>query len=195
MSRKKLNKNLIAIIAIKKNSKRFPKKNLKIINKEPLFWHSVKPFLSILKPNDIYITTNSHDIKNFCLKKKLNIIWRGPNKSSDEEQLFDVIKFAYSTLNFTSNYVVSVLANSPFHSEKNLKDLKKQILTAKFDEVRSFDQDGNETGLFGFKSKIFLERYEISNHLGCIKGDAKEIHYKKEFQEIKKKYQKNEKKK
>lgn len=190
MLRKKLKKNLIAIIAIKKNSKRFARKNLQIINKEPLFWHSIKPFLSVLKPKDIYIATDSQLIKSFCLKKRLNIIWRGPNKNIDEEQWFEVIKFAYSTLNFSSNYVISVLANSPFHSKKNLKDLKKQILTSKFDEVRSFDNNGNETGLFGFKSEIFSKRYEISNHLGSIKGDAKEIHYRKEFQIIKKKFQK-----
>ena len=92
MHRKKISKNLIAIIAVKKNSIRFPKKNLQMINKEPLFWHSIKPFLSILKPKDIYIATDSEAIKNFCKKKKINIIWRGPNKNEDEEQLFEVIK-------------------------------------------------------------------------------------------------------
>ena len=197
MHRKKISKNLIAIIAVKKNSIRFPKKNLQMINKEPLFWHSIKPFLSILKPKDIYIATDSEAIKNFCKKKKINIIWRGPNKNEDEEQLFEVIKYAYSALNFSSKYVLSVLANAPFHSIKNIKELKKQIITAKFDEVRSFDNGGNETGLFGFKSKIFSKRYEISNHLGCIKGDAKEIHYKKEFNQIKNNLKRklNEKKK
>ena len=190
MPRKKLNKNLIAIIAIKKNSKRFPRKNLQLINKEPLFCHSIKPFLAILKPKDIYIATDSQWIKSFCLKKKLNVIWRGPNKNEDEEQWFEVIKFAYSSLNFSSNYVLSVLANSPFHSKKNLRDLKKQTLTSKFDEVRSFDKNGKETGLFGFKSKIFSKRYEISNHLGSIIGEAEEIHYKKEFKKIKKKFSK-----
>ena len=188
MSRKKINKNLIAIIAIKKNSKRFQKKNLQLINKEPLFWHSVKPFLTILKPKDIYIATDSQLIKKFCLKKKLNIIWRGPNKNKDEEPLFEVIKFAYSSLNFSSNFVLSVLANSPFHSKKNLRDLKKQTLSSKFDEVRSFDKNGKETGLFGFNSKMFSKKYEISSNLGSINGDAEEIHYKKEFQKIKKKF-------
>ena len=71
MLRKKLKKNLIAIIAIKKNSKRFARKNLQIINKEPLFWHSIKPFLSVLKPKDIYIATDSQLIKSFCLKKNI----------------------------------------------------------------------------------------------------------------------------
>jgi len=178
-------KKIIAIIAVKKNSIRLKNKNLLLINKQPLFWHSIKCFYDVLKTQDIYIATDSQKILAFCKKKKINVIWRGPNKTIDEEQLFEVLKYSYGTLKFKTKYVLSVLANSPFHTKQNVENLIKQIKKDKFDEVRSFDKHGQETGLFAFKSKIFHTRYEISNHIGAIPASAKEIHYKKEFLKLK----------
>jgi CMP-N-acetylneuraminic acid synthetase len=181
-----MKKKTIAIIAIKKNSKRLNKKNLKILKKYPLFWHSIKCFFKVLSSKNIYIATNSLEVKNFCKKKKANIIWRGPNKSYDEEQLFDIIKYSYSTLNFKPKYILSVLANAPFHTKENIIDLITLIKTNKHDEIRSFDKNGNETGLFAFKSKVLDNQFQISSHLGMISAEAKEIHYLKEFNELKK---------
>lgn len=181
-----MNKKIIAIIAIKKNSKRLYKKNLKILKKYPLFWYSIKCFLKVINSKNIYVSTNSLKVKKFCQKKKINIIWRGPNKSYDEEQLFDVIKYSYSTLNFKPKYILSVLANAPFHTKENIIDLINLIKTNKYDEIRSFDKNGNETGLFAFKSNVLDSKFQISSHLGMISAEAKEIHYLKEFNQLKK---------
>jgi hypothetical protein len=57
--------------------------------------------------------------------------------------------------------------------------------------VRSFDNHGNETGLFAFKSKVFDTQFQISSHLGMISANAKEIHYLKELNDLKKKLKLN----
>jgi hypothetical protein len=80
-----------------------------------------------------------------------------------------------------------VLANSPFHTDKNILDLINLIKTDKYNEVRSFDKNGNETGLFAFKSKVLDTQFQISSHLGMICANAKEIHYLKELDGLKKK--------
>jgi|LakMenEpi03Aug12_release.lakeMendotaPanAssembly.Ray.scaffolds.fasta_scaffold474641_2 CMP-2-keto-3-deoxyoctulosonic acid synthetase len=181
------NNNVVAIIGVKKDSKRLFKKNLRILGKYPLFWQSIKCFTKFLDSQNIYVATNSMYVKKFCNKKKINVIWRGPNKSYHEEQLFDVLKYAYSTLNFKPKYILSVLANSPFHTDKNILDLINLIKTDKYNEVRSFDKNGNETGLFAFKSKVLDTQFQISSHLGMICANAKEIHYLKELDGLKKK--------
>jgi len=181
------NNKIVAIIAVKKNSKRMRNKNLRILGKYPLFWRSIKCFTKLLNSQSIYVATNSMYVKKFCNKKKINVIWRGPNKSDHEEQLFDILKYAYSTLNFKPKYILSVLSNSPFHTSKNILDLINLIKTDKYDEVRSFDKHGNETGLFAFKSNVLDTKFQISSHLGMIYAEAKEIHYLKEFNELKKK--------
>ena len=125
-------------------------------------------------------------VKNFCKRRKINTIWRGPNKSDHEEQLFDVIKYVYSTLSFKPKYILSVLANSPFHTKKNILDLINMIKSDKYDEIRSFAKNGSETGLFAFKSKVLDSQFQISSHLGMISAEAKELHYLSEFKQLKK---------
>jgi len=187
----KINKSsVVAIIPVKGNSLRFPKKNLKLINKVPLFWHSIKCIIDCKAIKDIFVATDSTKVKNYCLKRGIKIIWRGPNKKKHQEQFFDVLKYAYGTLDKSYNYVVSVLANSPEHKTEQVNNAIKMIKTNKFQEVRSYNEKGEETGLFAFRSFIFEKRFEISNHLGAIRSNSKEIHYKKEFQQLKKKFKK-----
>ncbi len=184
---KKINKKkIVAIIPVKKNSIRFPKKNLKILNGKPLFWHSITCIINSTNIDKVYVATDSQDVKKYCIKKGVKIIWRGPNKSDNEEQFFDVVKYAYATLDKSYDYVISVLANSPQHNVKKVDEAIKMITTNKFQEIRSYNNKGEETGLFAFRSDIFKRRFEISNHLGAIKSNSNEIHYKKEFEKLKK---------
>jgi CMP-N,N'-diacetyllegionaminic acid synthase len=183
--------SVVAIIPVKGDSLRFPKKNLKILKGEPLFWHSIKCIFNCKNIKEIYVATDSLEVKKYCLKKRIKIIWRGPNKKNHEEQFFDVVKYAYGTLDKSYQYVISVLANSPEHKTPQVDESIKMIKTNKFQEVRSYNEKGEETGLFAFRSFIFEKRFEISNHLGAIKSDSKEIHYKKEFQQLKKRFKKN----
>ncbi len=52
-----------------------------------------------------------------------------------------------------------------------------------FKEVRSFDKNGVENGLFLFKEDVILNNHNISTYLGCIINDGKEIHYKEELEQ------------
>ena len=185
------NASIVAIIPVKGNSLRFPKKNLKILDGEPLFWHGIKCIINCKAIKDVFIATDSLQVKKYCLKRNVNIIWRGPNKKDHEEQFFDILKYAYGTLNKSYEYVISVLANSPEHKTEQVDEAIKMIKTNKFQEVRSYSEKGEETGLFAFRSFIFQNRFEISNHLGAIKSNSKEIHFKKEFQQLKKRFKKN----
>ena len=72
-------------------------------------------------------------VKKFCNKKKINVIWRGPNKSYHEEQLFDVLKYAYSTLNFKPKYSIEHAINEIIMS------FKKKLIRESFDNDNFFN--------------------------------------------------------
>lgn len=180
-------KDVVAIIAVKKKSYRLKNKNILEINGMPLFYYSIKPLLKCKLIDDVYISTNSKYVLNYCKQKKISTIWRGPNKSKTNEPLLDVLKYSYSNLNKSYKYILTILSNAPGHKPHIIDKAIKMIKENKLSEVRSFNSHGEENGLMVFNVKDFLKKFQISSYIGMVKSSAKEIHFKKEFEEFKKK--------
>ena len=184
--------DVVAIIAVKKNSSRLKNKNILLINNKPLFLHTIDPLIKSEKIKHVYIATNSKTVKNYSrYSNKIKIIWRGPNKSNTNEPLIEVLKFSYSSIQKSYKYIITILANSPGHTKKQVNEAIDLIKKKDLSEVRSFNSSGEETGLMVFNVKNFIKKKEISSYLGMIKSSASEIHYKKDFDRYKKLISKN----
>ena len=176
---------IIGIVCAKDNSKRFPNKNTAMYYDVPLFMHSVKPLQVCNLIDDVYVATDSLKIQRYCFQKEIKVIWRWPNASTPEEPIYDVIKHAFKELPNPCQIVVSIMANCPGHT---VKDVRKAIHLLTIDgkkEVRSFGKDGHEAGLLAFRREVFFEKREVSTYLGAVDSKAKEIHYKKDLSELK----------
>ena len=66
----KKNIKIVAIIPIKKNSKRVKGKNFKKINKKPLYTYLLDK-LKLCNFDEIFIDSDSKEVENYCKKKKL----------------------------------------------------------------------------------------------------------------------------
>lgn len=176
--------SVVAIIPVKENSNRFPGKNYHLIDGVPLFWYSVKPFLESRFVHDIYVSTNSPYVEEYCKKNNVGIIFRGINCSDDNEPLLDVLKFSYKTLNQAYDVVATIMANCPLHKARDVDEAVLKIEKPDVMEVRGFNSNGQESGLLVFKSKIVTENLQISSHIESINTNGKEIHYLSELQEI-----------
>lgn len=179
--------DVVAIIAVKKKSRRLKNKNILLIDKKPLFFHTIKPAINSKLIDNVFVSTNSVTVQAFCESFKINTIWRGPNKSRTNEPLFDVLKYSYSTLNKSYKYLVTILANAPGHTTKEINDAIKLIKKKKLSEVRAFNAKGEETGLLVFEIKEFMKKSQISSYVGMIKSSAIEIHTQKDFNYYKQK--------
>lgn len=180
--------DVVAIVAVKKNSKRLKNKNILKIKKKPLFYHTIRPLIKSKLINEIYISTNSKIVEHYCNILKIKTIWRGPNKSKTNEPLLDVLKYSYSTLNKSYKYLITILANAPGHTIKEIEKAVKLIKKNKLSEVRSFNSRGQETGLLVFNINELLKKNQISSYVGMIKSSATEIHSKKDFYKFKKNF-------
>ena len=179
-------KDIVAIIAVKKKSKRLKNKNILKIKKKPLFFYAIQPLIKSKLINEIYVSTNSKIVEKYCNIFKIKTIWRGPNKSKTNEPLLDVLKYSYSTLNKSYKYLITILANAPGHTIKEIEKAIKLIKKKKLSEVRSFNSKGEETGLLVFNINELLKKNQISSYIGMIKSSAHEIHSKKDFYQFKK---------
>ena len=73
---------VVAIIPIKKNSKRVTGKNFKIIKNKPLYRYLLDKLKSC-KFDEIYVDSDSKEIKNYCIKNKYNFINRKKSLKKD----------------------------------------------------------------------------------------------------------------
>lgn len=114
----------IAIIPARKNSVRIKNKNIRVFNKYPIIYHSIKAALNSKCFDHVFVSTDSKKIAKlassygakvpFLRSKKLS-----GNKTSTKEVLQDFIKKIKNVHNF--NYVCCLYPASPFIKIKNLK--------------------------------------------------------------------------
>jgi len=165
----------VGVVVAKKESKRFPGKNLYKVQGVPLFWHAVEA-LKKSGVDDVYVATNSEIISEYCTDRRIKIIWRGVNASENEESLFSLLKFCYKSISKKYDYMVNVLANSIGHTGEDVnKALNLIVENPTLKEIRSYDLRGIENGILVVSTDIF-SRHEISSYVGMIRDNAKEIH-------------------
>ena len=105
------------------------------------------------------------------------------NASRDEDKLINILRFGYYNLDKNYDVIVSLMANCPKHSTKKINDGIDLLKDKKFKEVRSFNKDGEESGILIFKNEILENNFDISYYIGGIISDVKEIHYKGDLNE------------
>jgi len=171
----------VGIICAKSNSNRFPGKNIYEINGEPMFWHSVKPLLESKKIDKVYVTTDSKFIKEYCEERGVDVIFRKVNAIHDEEPLLGVLRFAYKNIDKSYDNIVTIMANCPFHTSDSVDNAIDLMNNKGLLEVRGFNDENEESGLIILKEKVILNNTQISSHIGFVKSNVKEIHYKEDL--------------
>jgi CMP-N-acetylneuraminic acid synthetase len=175
---------IVGLVAAKANSNRFKNKNKYLFNGYPLFWHSVIPLLESPSVNKVYVLTDSIDISNYCKNNDVDVIWRKKNATEDEEPLLNILKYAYLNLDIEYEHIVTIMANCPGHSYENVEEAIRMMQSGQFKEIRSFNNKNEESGLMIFHNTVIRKHLQISSHIGLVNSNAKEIHTKRDLNEI-----------
>ncbi|MDC0059791.1 hypothetical protein OAJ18_02080 [Pelagibacteraceae bacterium] len=175
---------IVAIIPIKAKSQRVKNKNFKKINGIPLYRYLLDK-LENCKFNDIYIDSDSEEIKEYCDKKKFNFIQRDPKLSTDSANGNDLLNYHAKIIN--ADFYFQLFITSPLLKVETINDcidiLKKNknydsILTSKsvqtwfwykgkpvnYDpKILPRSQDAQPlvfetTGLYGIKKNKLIEK-------------------------------------
>lgn len=182
---------ICGIILAKENSNRFPGKNYYEVNGKPMFMHGVDLINYFVTSNNIYIATNSKIIKNdIAIYRELNgklykIIDRNINAYHDEQPYLDILRTVYMQLPENYDFIISILANSFGHTSDALEKMIKIITNNnKIMEVRSFDKNGIQSGIFIFREEFLLNFYVPRLYdMGAVIDTGREIHYEEELNE------------
>ena len=174
----------VGIICVKENSNRFPGKNLHIVDGAPMFVHNARLLRSCPYIDDVYIVADGNSFDYWCDEYNLKMIRRGENMRDDEQEYFDVLKFAYQSINKRYDIITTILPNCINHTQEAVnKSIEKIIADDHVGEVRSFDADGNQSGIFSFREIVVKSDCGISRHMASVGSDGKEIHFKMELEQ------------
>jgi len=114
----------IAIIPARKNSKRIKNKNIKIFNKKPIIYWSIKAAIKSKLFKDIFVTTDSKKIAQLSIKFGAKALYPRPSKlSNDRAKIIDVIKFEIKNLEnkkIKFNNICCIFPTSPLLKKKYL---------------------------------------------------------------------------
>ena len=83
--------NTIAVIPARINSKRFPKKNISILNNRPLITYAISALKSSEKIDKIFVSTNSDEIANIATKNGAIIPYIRDEKLSGDDITIDQV--------------------------------------------------------------------------------------------------------
>lgn len=174
----------VGLVAAKENSKRFKNKNTHPVNGYPMFWHSVKPLLESDLVSDVYVLTDSDFVKTFCRENDVKTIHRPLNASRSEDKLISVLRYGYYNLDQEYDGVVTIMANCPGHSAKQVDSSISMLKEKGLYEVRSFNTSGEESGLMVFSKHIMESNQDISYYIGSIIDEVVEIHYQSDLDNL-----------
>lgn len=108
-------------IPIKTNSERVPGKNFRIICGKKLYEYIIENAIKAEVFDDIYIDTNSQEIKNYLVEKECKVIERVPELAQRTANGNDLIVHRYNVFP-QYDFYFQLFATAPFLSPRSIKE-------------------------------------------------------------------------
>ena len=137
----------IAIIPARGGSKRLPNKNILLLNNIPLLAHSIlfaKANNHII--SEVYVSTDSLEIKNIALKYGAKVIDRPNSLSGDLEPTLTAMRHVLQQIDYEVEDVILLQPTNPLRPENLLKDCYQTYIDLKVDSLFTVTQNHRKLG-------------------------------------------------
>ncbi len=143
----KRNKKIIAIIPARGGSKRLPKKNLLPLLGKPLIEHSID-FAKHNKDSidEIVVSTDDEEIKNFALEKDITVIDRPKAISGDTATTVSALKHVLQTIDKEYDYVILLQPTNPCRPDNLLKAALNEFFESGCDSLMTVSKSDKKLG-------------------------------------------------
>ncbi len=124
---------IVAIIPIKQNSKRVKRKNFRNFKKKPLYQFVIN---KVLKCNfsEIYVDSDSHEIKKYCIKNNIKFINRIDKLKKDSANGNDLLNYHQKIIK--ADIYFQLFITAPLLSKKSInKCISILKNTKKYDSI------------------------------------------------------------
>ena len=132
--------NFQIVIPARKNSKRLPRKNLRLLNGKPLIQYSIDIAKQVFK-NSVWVNSDDQDILDFSRKLQVNTLDRPKELATDKTPTVDVLKHQleyFNSNNIVCDAIILLQPTTPFRSLDLLKDCVKFFINSGRDSLATF---------------------------------------------------------
>ena len=175
----KMNINAIAIIPAKTDSVRLKKKNLQIINNKTLVEYSIIYALRSSYIKEVYVNTESEEIKKYTENYDIKIIDRDINLMGKTEVVDVYIKSFNKIKELTNLKTIDIVVGiQPDHPDREL-DIDKAIeyfVENTYDDLFTVDNNGTRNGSIRITKAKHVESGLMSKRVGSLVDNCTNIH-------------------
>ena len=176
----------VAIIPARLGSKRLKEKNLQLYKNKPLIYWSINAAKKSKYIKKVFVSSESKKILDLGKTFEAETIKRPEFLSEQNVYKMDAIIHAVNEIKKfrRPTIVVSLQANSPEITSKNIDDSIDHLLNYDLNEVMSVDSNFNQNGAIRtMKYKSVFDK-NLSTHFGVIKSDIMDIHTAEDLKKL-----------
>ena len=160
-------KNKVAIlIPARGGSKGIKNKNLKIFNKKPLIYWSIKQALDSKFSSDIYVTSDSTNILNYAKKFNINTISRPKHLAKDGSSTEDAILHFIKKSKIFYDNIILLQPTSPLRKKNDINNAYNLFMKKKCNSLFSVSSFSDFTVWKQSSKKIVPFSYNPNSRLG-----------------------------
>lgn len=163
----------IFVIPARGGSKRFPGKNLGLLDGIPLISHSINyakanSFIS----SDIIVSTDDHEIKNLALRNGVRVIDRPENLSTDTSSTVSALNHVLDNVETGFDNVILLQPTNPLRPEGLLREAYSAFIEGHHDSLMTVTQMEKKLG------KIIDGHFHPINYqMGQRSQDLESLYY------------------
>ena len=160
-------KNKVAIlIPARGGSKGIKNKNLKIFNKKPLIYWSIKQALDSKFSSDIYVTSDSTNILNYAKKFNIKTISRPKHLAKDGSSTEDAILHFIKKSKIFYDNIILLQPTSPLRKKNDINNAYNLFMKKKCNSLFSVSSFSDFTVWKQSNKKIVPFSYNPNSRLG-----------------------------
>lgn len=130
-------KKVVALVPIKLNSQRLPKKNILPINEKPMCWHIVDSLLKVNSIDETYVYCSDESIKNYIPTKAI-YLKRDKKLDGDLVKGFDIYESFINEID--ADIYILAHTTSPFIKSSTIENALDKILNEGYDSAFSAEK-------------------------------------------------------
>jgi len=138
--------NILVVIPARGGSKGIPRKNLRLLNRKPLIYYSIKTALASMYSLDVFVSSEDDEILNIAIQFGAKVHKRDINIADDKTTLDPVIfscyKYAEKSENKIYDLIITMQPTSPLLKVNSLDEaISKMIINKKIETVIAAKDD------------------------------------------------------
>jgi CMP-N-acetylneuraminic acid synthetase len=119
--------SVVAIVTARRDSKRLPRKNVRLLNGRPLVAYSIEAGLTCPEVSETWVTTDDPEVATIATNMNAKVLRRPQRFCTDSASSYDAVAHALRSIEANFEYVALLQPTSPLRNAFHLSECINQF--------------------------------------------------------------------